>query len=321
MFDHIVGNEPIKSYFSKAVHSNTLPTALLITGIQGVGKTLFAHALASYLLQTDKPVSDPVNSCTFDAGQKTMNLRDQTLETHPDFHPLKPESKSGLHSIESLRNLIDEVYSSSYLNFGKVFIIYDAHRMQTAAANAILKTLEEPNPDTTLILISSDANAILPTIRSRCALIALKPIREDLIAAHLSTMGHDPKWAKISLGSIGHAIKLATQPSFEQAIFDLLNNRPIYPKLLAALEKIEALVETEDPLEKNRNVERLFSAFLIWHRDQYALQFGGKPYFPENKLASFPLLSLEKIIVLVDQARMNFQRNIKLFSCLEQLFT
>src|SRR5690606_7608367 len=75
MFDHIVGNEPIKGYFLKALRSNLLPSAILISGQAGLGKSLFAQSLASALLKTDK------------------------LESHPDFHRFRPESKSGLHSI------------------------------------------------------------------------------------------------------------------------------------------------------------------------------------------------------------------------------
>lgn len=296
MFDHIVGNEPIKGYFLKALRSNLLPSAILISGQAGLGKSLFAQSLASALLKTDK------------------------LESHPDFHRFRPESKSGLHSIDSLRILIDEVHSSSYQTSGKVFIIFDAERMQVASANAILKTLEEPNPDTTLILITEDPNAILPTIRSRCALLKLKPIPEELIASFLISKNLDPKWAKLSFGSIGKAVELATKPSIEQPLFDLLANRPIYPKLLQALEKIESSIEDEDPVTKNQNAERLFTAFLVWHRDQYACGLGTDPYFPENKAVDFPIQSLEKVITLVDQARTNYQRNIRLSVCLEQLF-
>lgn len=296
MFDHIVGNEPIKAYFSKAIQSNTLPSAILITGPAGVGKSLFATHIAAILLQSKK------------------------LDSHPDFHLLRPESKSGLHSIESLRDLIEEVYSSSYQNLGKVFIIYDAERMQTASANAILKTLEEPNPDTTLILISEDPNAILPTIRSRCAMIALKPIREDLIAAYLSAQNLDPKWAKLSLGSIGKAIELATKPTFEQPIFDLLAQRPHYPQLVQLLEKIEATIDDEDPVKKNQNAERMLTAILIWHRDQYAYRFGGNVFFPSNMPVDFPLPTLEKVLKLLELARISFQRNIKFSTCLEAFY-
>jgi DNA polymerase III subunit delta' len=296
MFDHIVGNEPIKAYFLKALISNLLPSAILISGQAGLGKSLFARSLASALLKTDQ------------------------LDNHPDFHVFKPESKSGLYTIESLRTLIDEVHSSSYQTSGKVFIIYDAERMQVASANSILKTLEEPNPDTTLILISEDPNAILPTIRSRCALLTLKPIPEEFIASFLKSKGYDAKWAKLSFGSIGRAIDLATKPSIEQPLFDLLANRPIYPKLLQAIEKIESSIEDEDPVIKNQNAERLFTAFLIWHRDQHACRLGRDPYFPENKPVDFPVESLEKVIALVDQARISYQRNIRLSVCLEQLF-
>lgn len=300
MFDHIVGNEPIKAYFIKALKTNTLPSALLISGSAGLGKSLFAKGLAEALLQT------------------------KNIEIHPDFHSLRPESKSGLHSIDSLRLLIDEVHASAYQSSGKVWIIYDVERMQTTAANALLKTLEEPNPDTTLILVTEEPNAILPTIRSRCSFLALKPIAEQLIATFLKSKGFDEKWAKLSQGSIGKAIELATKPPFEELLFALLTTRPSYPKLLMGIEKIEVAIDDEDPLKKNQNVEQLLTAFLTWHRDQHARKIGLEPkdlFFPDAPSVDFPLPPLEKVIALVDQARASFKLNIKFATCLESLFT
>lgn len=302
MFDHLLGNEPIKAYLQKAILNNHLPHALLFAGPSGVGKSLFAKQLATTLLQT--------------TGHRVET------ENHPDFHPIRAESKSGLHSIDTLRSLIDEVHSTPFENSGKVFLIYDAERMQTASANALLKTLEEPNPDTTLILLTEHPSEILGTIRSRCVILTFKPIPEEAVALFLQSKGHPVHLAKMAHGSLGKALDIATKPPLEKSLFPLLAQRPSYPKLLQQLEKIEALIEDEDPVKKNQNAEHLFTACLLWLRDQHARREGlkmGSLFFPEEETVAFPLPTLQSMLKKVEEARTCYQRNIKFSVCLERI--
>ncbi len=302
MFEDLIGNEGIKAYLTKGLQTNTLPHALVFSGLSGLGKSLFAkHLSASFLSTTPEKV-----------------------ETHPDFHALRPESKSGLHAIDTLRLMIDEVHKVSFEGTGKVFVIYDAHKMQTASANAILKTLEEPSPDTTLILITEHANEMLPTIRSRCAHLEFKPIEESLIAAFLKSKGYDELLAKLSFGSIGKAIALSSKPPQESALFTLLSQRLSYPNFLRKIEEVEALVESDDPTIKNQNIERVLETILMWYRDQHAQKAGiskERLFSPEEPASKGDLPPMEKIITLVDQARLGIQRNIRLSVCLESLLS
>jgi DNA polymerase-3 subunit delta' len=302
MFDHLIGNDPMKAYLSKATRDQKLPHALLFGGPAGVGKSLFAKALSACLLRSD--------------------LKRIETENHPDFHPIRPEGKSGLHSMDTLRKLIDEVHTAPFESSGKVFIIYDAERMQTASANALLKTLEEPNPDTTLILLAEHVNEILPTIRSRCVDLFFKPISEDAVAQFLKSKGYSEHFAKLSSGSLGRAIELATQAPLEKPLFSLLSQKILYPKQLLELEKIEASIEDEDPVKKQQKAEYLLSAILMWARDQHARRIGVQSLcFPNEEAVSFPLPSLELVIQRVDEARSSFQRNIKFSVCLERVLS
>jgi hypothetical protein len=107
---------------------------------------------------------------------------------------LQPEGKSGLHTIESIRSLNDRVFRAPFESSGKVFVLHQADRMQPAAANALLKTLEEPLLDTHFILLSNDARQILPTVLSRCTQLfisnpdALKPIDFSNLPAEISRL-------------------------------------------------------------------------------------------------------------------------------------
>jgi DNA polymerase-3 subunit delta' len=300
MFDAILGNEPLKAYFRKALQEERFPHASLFSGIDGVGKSLFARTLAAHFLQTKASL----------------------LEHHPDFHILRSEGKSGLHSIDAVRQLIDQVHSAPFQAPAKVFVIHDAERMQPAAANALLKTLEEPTPDTFLILLSSAYQEILPTIQSRCSHLRFQPLSVEQIANLLKQKDLPERFASLAQGSAGRAFELAQRAPIEASLFPFLAQKRSYFELMQALEKIEKEIEDEDPVKQNKNVEHLFSAIFMWHRDQIARKLGGTAlFFPEAPASSQPLISLEKAGALIDEARSAYQRNIKLSACLDSLLS
>jgi len=297
MFEHLLGNFPVKSYLTRAMAQNQLPHALLFAGPSGVGKSLFAKALAASLLHTTP----------------------EAVAQHPDFHEMRAESKSALHTIEKIREVIDEVHVSSFRPFGKVFLIYDADRMQAAAANALLKTLEEPVAGTTFILLTESGQDILATIRSRCVALAFQPLTEGEVAAFLKSKGLPEHRASLAQGSLERA--LVDQNSLEKIVFTWLKERPLYHQML---KQLEALVEPEDPIEKLTQAEHIFSLVLMWTRDQHARRLGvSKEHFlfPQEEAVSFSLPSIEEVCQRIADARIGFQRNIKLSVCLQHIFS
>lgn len=304
MFDQILGNEPLKLYLAKAVQNGRLPHALLFSGPDGIGKSLFAKALAQHLLQAE-----------------THRIEQ---ENHPDFHMFRPEGKSGNHSIESLRTLIDQVHEAPFEAWAKVFVICEAEKMQPAAANALLKTLEEPNPDTTLILLSSSPKDLLPTILSRCIQLSFQPLSEPNLISILKANQIPERFAKLAHGSAGRAFQLAKGPDLEGPLLALLSSPPFYPELLKALDAIEESIESENPTQRNQNAERLFSTLLMWRRDVEAIQLKRPQdtlFFPEAKPISGEAPSYALFIKAVEEARLAFQRNMKISLVLEKFFT
>src|SRR5690606_7547809 len=134
-------------------------------------------------------------------------------------------------------------------------------RMQPASANALLKTLEEPTPDTTFILLSSNIQEMLPTILSRCTVLYFQPLPEEDIVQLLAKKNLPAHFAKLSHGSAGRAFELAERPELEEQrkiLFSLLANKPSYPASALQLEKIEAFIkEEEDPILTSRFAEYL----------------------------------------------------------------
>jgi len=301
MFDPILGNEPIKAYLRKAIEEDRFPHALLFTGIDGIGKSLFAKDLAHHFLQT------------------TASRIEQ--ETHPDFHVVRPEGKVGLHSIDAFRALITQVHSAPFEAPAKFFVIHDAERMQPAAANSLLKTLEEPTEATYFILISNSLQEILPTIRSRCSILHFHSLSIEQIASLLKQKGLSEQFALLAQGSAGRAFELAQREPIEELLFPFLVERSPYFDLAQALEKIEKAVEDEDPVKQNRNVDHLFASIFMWYRDQYVRKMGKSDlFFPSAPIGSYSLPRLEKIGQVIDESRLAYQRNIKLSVCLEKIF-
>ncbi|MDR2812639.1 MAG: hypothetical protein LBB05_02525 [Puniceicoccales bacterium] len=97
-------------------------------------------------------------------------LKTDHLENHPDFFTLSPIGKINVIKIDAIRELIDRVQKTPNTSKQKVFVIFEAHQLNKNAANALLKTLEEPPADTTLFLTTHSKNFLLPTITSRCTL-------------------------------------------------------------------------------------------------------------------------------------------------------
>lgn len=115
-----------------------------------------------------------------------QSITKKPISQFVDLHHLQVEGKVGMHSVATIRDLIEKASLSPFVAAGKAFIIEDAERMLPASANALLKTIEEPPPNTLFILVSQAPEKILPTIRSRSQLVRFKPLkktREPLIKA------------------------------------------------------------------------------------------------------------------------------------------
>ena len=157
----------------KRMSGGRLPHALLVTGENGVGKRLFADALAGVLVceRPDMAGGTPCGDC------KQCEL--VSAGTHPDIRVYTPE-KSRMIKIDQVRALSSFAVGSPQVACRKVAIIDRADQLNINSANALLKTLEEPADDVTLVLLQESGRPVLPTIRSRCqSLLIATPGKEQ----------------------------------------------------------------------------------------------------------------------------------------------
>jgi DNA polymerase-3 subunit delta' len=229
----IEGHDDVVEQFRRALRRGRLASSFLFAGPAGIGKRTFALKLAQAMLCQTRPEEslDPCQSCP--------SCTQAAAGTHPDLDVIaKPDDKSSIPlelligDLEHRRRegLCHRIALKPYLGGRKIALIDDADYLNAEAANALLKTLEEPPPRSLLILIGTTPAKQLPTIRSRCQLIRFRPLPVDVVGTLLVSKGlvGDPaearRLAQYSEGSVQRALELA-----DPALWDFRNN--LYQRL------------------------------------------------------------------------------------------
>lgn len=144
----------------KLFNDQRLPHALLLNGMPGIGKVRLAEAIAGYVM-CHQPLHD--KACGECRSCQLLNS-----SGHPDLYFLQPEAPGKAIKVDQVRQLTEFMHNTSQQGGYRVVLLEPAEAMNTSAANALLKTLEEPGRDTLLILITHQLGQVMPTIKSRC---------------------------------------------------------------------------------------------------------------------------------------------------------
>ena len=230
-FAELIGQERALDPLRAALARGALHHAYLFAGPEGVGKGTAARLLAQAANcervraegQPAGPLPDPCGEC--------LPCRKIARGVHPDvvvvaeeramaragaWEPRGGRSPSRDIVVDQIREVVDRRLSLRRLEARRRFVILDpADAMNPQAQNALLKTLEEPPDDTTLVLVAAAADALLPTVRSRCLRVGFRPLPPALVEERLSAAGHAPGLvrlaAALSGGSLGRALSLDDQ--------------------------------------------------------------------------------------------------------------
>ncbi len=244
MWQGILGHDRILERFRRAAAKGRLSGSFLFVGPAGVGKAAFAHKLAQALLCQNRAEAllDPCNACT---GCQLV-----LAGSHPDLHLVrKPPDKSfiplelfvGEREHRMREGLIYELSLKPFLGGRKIAIIDDADYLHAESANCLLKTLEEPPPQTLIILIGTSPARQLPTIRSRCQLVRFQPLEPHMVQEILLREGvvSDPIQARrvalLCEGSLERARQLADPQlwAFRKTLWSALSQSRMDPLGLA----------------------------------------------------------------------------------------
>lgn len=228
MFESIIGHEAVRTFLERSIHNDRIAHAYLFLGPLQVGKMTVARAFLEALLHDGKGKPHP-------------------LEVHPDVtfvsRPIdeKTDQLKTAITILQIRELRERLAYSSLFPSYKIAIIRDAEAMTIEAANALLKTLEEPRGKTVMILLATDLRTIPETIRSRVQLVrfGLVPRRtlEAGLLARRALRGDAARLARIANGRPGRAIRFLEDPALFKEMIEAVEERralipsPIYTRL------------------------------------------------------------------------------------------
>lgn len=258
-FKDVVGHKDIINYIRSAVTENKVSHAYILNGERGSGKKMLASLFATTLL-CEKQGPDPCNEC--------HSCRQAESENHPDIIRVTHEKPNTI-SVEDIRRQVNEdIQIRPYQGPYKIYIIAGADLMTVQAQNALLKTIEEPPAYAVIFLLTENAEALLPTITSRCVMLKLRNIRDTLIRKYLMETMHVPDYkadmcTAFAQGNMGRAIMLASSDHFneirEEAVqlLKYINEMDI-SEITKAIRKINTYkLEINDYLD----------IIMIWYRD------------------------------------------------------
>lgn len=233
----LIGNKQISDYLSKCIANNNVGGAYIFNGPDNLGKTTLAFYFAKILLCEKLSIANilPCDKCRscFNLGNKTAQTQDQdslseVKSIHSDLHIVKKEKDKKNISVEQVRNLIRVMNLSSFLNSYKIGIVKHADKLSQEAANALLKTLEEPKQKVVLILIAQNIDVLPQTIKSRCQILNFKPVSSDiiydyLIDNHQAKRSEAKDLSRMCLGRPALAVKFFENKDFYDSYIEKVN--------------------------------------------------------------------------------------------------
>ena len=214
MFEQILGNKKITEKLTNSIKIGNISHSYLFLGTQGIGKKMIAKEFAKMILCTseDKYCGVCKSCIEFDT------------DNNPDFSIIEPDGNS--IKIDQIREFQKKVSEKPIISQRKVYIINDSDKMTVEAQNCLLKTLEEPPEFVTIILVGTNENAFLSTIKSRCMILHFEEISEEKILKYLEENYQIKINSQIMIkafqGSIGKAIELKDKQEQYEKIENLI---------------------------------------------------------------------------------------------------
>jgi len=281
----VFGHSWTVTRLQEAVSSGRVSHAYLFTGPESVGKTTVAKALAAALL------------CHSDANRPCWSCRACRLVEngrHPDLHILESEHKGANLKIDQIRDLQHQLSLTPIEGEWQVAILRRFEEATTSAANALLKTLEEPAPHVVLIVLASEAEQLLPTIVSRCQHIQLRPLPIALVQqALIEQWRAKPERAKLLAHLSGGRLGWAVRALKDEEMLDRRRKHIENHNKLLTASKVDrfryAAKLARDPVE----IQEALTTWIAWWRDVLMLTAG----------ADTPLTNIDHLNTLRQYAR------------------
>ena len=316
-FENIIGHEQNIEHLENAIENGQVSHAYIFNGEDGIGKMTTAKAFVKALLCASKNSCGTCQSCIqIDSGN------------HPDVIYVTHE-KAGI-TVDDIRDQVNQsVFVKPYSSDYKVYIIDEADKMNAAAQNALLKTIEEPPAYAVIILLSNNKESFLETIVSRCVVLNFGPLKESQVREYLNSHydnmnGREDLAVSYSMGNIGKAKKVIESDDFNEQKDFCLN-------LMANLEKWdihEILLSLKQMASYKDYIYDLLDIMTIYYRDILILKVTGLPnktVFKEkfsvmkNQSIYLSFEGIDTIIKEIEKAKIRLKANVNFDVTLELL--
>lgn len=258
-FGDIIGQEQIKEHFRKSLETGKISHAYIINGERAAGKEFIANLFAM-ALQCESDGEKPCGQCHSCKQALSGNQPDIIKVTH---------EKPNTIGVDDVRGQINndmgiKPYSSPY----KIYIMNEAEKMTPQAQNALLKTLEEPPAYGIIFLLTTNVNSMLQTILSRCVVLNMKPVRDEVMREYLMTQLQVPDYrAEVCIafarGNVGKAKMLASSEDFETIKEEAIS----LLKYIVDMDTAEVVAAIKKISDYQMDMNDYFDIISIWYRD------------------------------------------------------
>ncbi len=258
-FQDIIGQEQIKEHMRNVLATGKVSHAYIINGEKSSGKEYIARVFAM-ALQCERGETEPCQEC--------HSCKQALSNNHPDIIRVAHEKPNTI-SVDDIRAQVNnDVAIKPYSSPRKVYIINEAEKMTVQAQNALLKTLEEPPEYTVILLLTANVNFLLPTIQSRCVVLNMKPVADELVKKFLMHQMEVPDYkadicVAFARGNIGKAKALASSEDFENVKAEAL----ALLKYVREMELNEMIAAIKKITEYKLEINDYLDIIAIWYRD------------------------------------------------------
>lgn len=320
-FDEIIGHEKVKEHLRNAVKLNKISHAYIINGMQGSGKNMIADVF-SKTLQCEKGGDTPCNVCHSCIQAESGN--------HPDIIRITHEKPASI-GVEDVRGqLVGDIQIRPYSGRYKIYIIDDADKMTVQAQNAILKTIEEPPEYGIIMLLTENADALLPTILSRCVRLDLTPVQDSLIKEHLMQKFGIPEYdarfaAAFARGCVGRAEAVINSEVF----VGIKENALHMLKYVSDMTVGELINSVKSINDYKGNINDYLDLLAMWYRDVLLFKSTNdanllifkdelKTIRRQASVSSYE--GIQTVLTSIDKAKKRLNANVSFELVMELLF-
>ena len=319
-FSDIIGHNQIVDHLKSAIRMEKVSHAYILNGESNAGKMMLAEAFAM-ALQCESGKEEACMNCRSCHQASEHNQPDIIYVTH---------EKPNVISVDDIRHqlnndIVIKPYSSKY----KIYIVDEAEKMNIQAQNALLKTIEEPPVYGVILLLTTNADAFLPTILSRCITLNLKSVNEEMIKKYLMKKYQIPDYqadvcAAFAQGNVGKAIQLASSGEFNE----------LKAETLSLVKKLDDM----DLYELNGCIKRInefkpkigeyFDLLTLWFRDVLYMKatgdankliFKDEVYDIKKQATKRSYDGIETILKTLEKSRMRLNANVNFDLVIELL--